>query len=298
MVWQIPPEAFRELAAQDRRLSRLVRDVTPIGGNGLEFGPGDNPTLLPDTLTVEYVDYPGSSISAERMPHIDYFWSGTGHLTEICGRAAYYDFAIAAQVGQYIPNFLGWLQGITEVLAVGGVLNMSLPDKRFMFDRRRQVSTLGQLIEAFHCRYTQPSLRQVFEHTYDTVAIEPGELWHRDISDRSIARLCGEHALPLAYRRVLESMATDNYTLCHCWVFTPASFLDLLEGATRLGLLGFIVTHFDPTEAGDWEFFVSLTKIGDEPHNGSQQLQLEAIANARDKLVRTNRIAQRLADPC
>ncbi len=70
-----------------------------------------------------------------------------------------YDFAIAGQVARYIPNLLGWLRRIFEVPRLGGALNLSLPDQRFLFDVNRPVSTLGAILEADHHGLERPSFR-------------------------------------------------------------------------------------------------------------------------------------------
>ena len=70
-----------------------------------------------------------------------------------------YDFAIAEQVARYIPSLLGWLRGIFEVPRVGGALNLSLPDRCFLFDVNRSMSTLGAILEVFHHALERPSFR-------------------------------------------------------------------------------------------------------------------------------------------
>jgi hypothetical protein len=49
--------AFLEKRASDRRVARLTHDIALPIGHGLEFGPANNPTPLPEGLKVEYVDY-------------------------------------------------------------------------------------------------------------------------------------------------------------------------------------------------------------------------------------------------
>jgi hypothetical protein len=102
-------DEFLRRRAGDRRLARLTHDIVLPVARGLEFG-ADRPTPLPEGVRVEYVD------------------------NASCGAGGTYNFAIASQVAQRVPNLFNWFAAIFDVLAVGGVLNLSLPDHRFVTD--------------------------------------------------------------------------------------------------------------------------------------------------------------------
>ena len=197
-------DAFLAQRSRDRRLARLTHDIALPVARGLEFGALNAPTPLPDGISVEYVDY--AAASGAGMPEavaVDHVWTGAGAPPFLKGG---YDFAIASQVAQYVPNLLGWFRGIFTSLRVGGVLNLSLPDRRFMFDIKRHASTLGELLEAYHLDYARPSLRQIFDHTYGASAVEAERLWSGDVDLDAVPRFCGEHALALAYKGLEDSL--------------------------------------------------------------------------------------------
>ena len=285
-------DAFLNARARDKRLARLTHDIVLPVARGLEFGPGDQPTSLPDTFHVEYVDH---SANAPGRVAIDWAWSGAGSLAEVCGNADSYDFAIAAQVAQYVPNLCGWLRGIHEVLRPGGVMNLTIPDKRLTFDINRKESTLGEVVEAFHQDYARPSLRQMFDHTFAASAVDPQSLWRSDIDPAGLPKLCGEHALALAHEQAHAAWRAERYELCHCWVFTPLSFLDLVEGLTRLGLFPFVISQFAATEPGNFEFFVSIRRDGEADPARLLALQLGAIDHVRAITRRQRQAARRLS---
>jgi hypothetical protein len=114
-------DAFLQRRAADRRLARLTHDIILPRARGLEIGAADNRTPLPEGFHVEYVD---RDLRADAV-HVD---------PEICGPGKVYDFVIASQVAQGVPNLFNWFRRIFDVLAVGGVLNLSLPDHRFSTD--------------------------------------------------------------------------------------------------------------------------------------------------------------------
>lgn len=294
-------DAFLSRRSADKRLARLTHDVPLPEARGLEFGPANNPTALPEGFRVAYVDH---AIDAQAgLPDavpIDHAWAGSGSLAEVIGRglpeSAGLDFALAAQVAQYVPNLLGWFRGIHAVLRPGGVLNLSLPDRRFMFDAGRSDSTIAELVEADLLNYEQPSPRQIFAHTYQARAVEPGAIWAGEDPTRA-PRLCGQYALELAHKQADETFASHGYQLCHCWVFTPLSFLDAVEAAARLGLFPFVLNRIAGTEPGGFEFYVSMRRDGETDPQALRGLQEVAVDHLREILERQQRTARLLANP-
>jgi hypothetical protein len=147
--------AFLQQRDEQPWLARLTHNVHLPEARGLEIGAAHNPTPLPDGHLVEYVDYsPQPAGAGEDWVKVDHVWAGNGPLTAICGQGQAYQFAIARHVAQYVPNLLGWFRGIFDVLETGGVLNLSLPDHRFIFDCARRTSTIAEAVEALHANYS------------------------------------------------------------------------------------------------------------------------------------------------
>ncbi|WP_298962152.1 hypothetical protein [uncultured Methylobacterium sp.] len=287
-------DAFLNRRSADRRLARLTHDIVLPEGRGLEFGPGTNPTPLPEGLLVAYVDHAAAPPDAPPgTTPVDHVWAGSYPLAARVGRTDH-DFAIAAQVAQYVPNLLGWFRGIHAVLRPGGVLNLSLPDRRFMFDVARRESTIAELVEADLLAYTRPSPRQVFAHTYEARAVEPAAIWAGE-DPAGAPRLCGEAALALAHLRATEAIDPERTLDCHCWVFTPLSFLDVIEAAVRLGLFPFVLNQIAGTEPGGFEFFVSMRRDAEEDPDALRGLQTGAIGHLRGILERQRSTARLLA---
>lgn len=282
---------FLSLRARDYRVAWLTHDIDVSSAEvGLEIGALDNPTPLPSALAVEYVDYaPTEALQAH--PHedtvrrseivrVDHVWPGSGSLADVCRRADF-QFAIASHVIEHVPNVLGWFQGIHGALRPGGVFNLAIPDCRYTFDIRRKPSTLGEMVEAFLHGYTHPSVRQVFDHTYDASDVAPGAPWSPDFDLRRTRRYSGDQALALAFSQSRNVAAGGRYYDSHCWVFTPDTFLSLIEGATELGLFPFIISNMAPTQRGAFEFFVSFRKADPATAPGLQAIQVAALRHIR-----------------
>jgi SAM-dependent methyltransferase len=235
---------------------------------GIEIGALHNPIIRPihgDVRFVDFIDTPKLREKfadqpewAAAMVDVDYVWTGTGSLREIIGNGEDFDWVIASHVLEHVPNMLGWFRGISEILKPGGVLNLAIPDRRFTFDVRCPESTLGQLVEADLLNYNMPSIRQVFDNCYYGKAIDPGALWREAIDVDALPRFSGDVAVQLAYDSAVRVRDQRDYIDSHCWIFTPLSFLRLMQGAAELGLLTLIPAAFYPTEVGQFEFFMSF----------------------------------------
>lgn len=253
-----------------RRTALLTRGADPATQRGVEFGALNHPVVRRADSDISYVDYAtteqlrayphGPTIDRAAFVDVDHVWSGTGSLAAVVGDRPPFDYAIASQVIEHVPNVLGWLRGIHEVLRPGGIFNLAIPDRRYTLDARRHPSTLGELAEADLMGFAWPSVRQVFDHCLNALAMAPGEPWRADLDIDRMPRLSGGLALRLAFDQSREVARTNHYFDSHCWVFTPGSFLELLRGATELGLVPFVLSEFQPTEAGDFEFFATLRR--------------------------------------
>lgn len=293
------PRALDEFLArrgQDRRLARLTHDVPVPVAEGLEFGARAAPTRLSRHHAVRYVDDPRDpAAAAPGAVPLDIAWTGAGSLAALCGRHDHYDFAIAAEAIHRVPNLLGWFRAVCAVLRPGGVLNLAVPDGRFTADLARPPSTLGEAVEADLLAYDRPSPRQLFGHVAGAAAVETGRIWTEDLSPAGLPRLHGPEALALAHAQAREAAASGAFVACPCWVFTPLAFLDLIEGASRLGLFPFVVSQFAATEPGEGVFYACLRRDAERDPEALLRLQLGAIAHVRAIAERQIRVARRLA---
>ncbi|KQT79731.1 hypothetical protein ASG51_03575 [Methylobacterium sp. Leaf465] len=287
-------DAFLSRRSAERRLARLTHDVGLPEGRGLEFGAASKPTPLPEGLRVTYLDHAVDAAAVHPdAVQADYAWSGSTSLAERIGRTDY-DFAIAVHAAHRVPNLLGWFRGIHAVLRPGGVLNLSLPDRRYTSDVSRRESTIAELVEADLLAYEQPSPRQIFAHTYETRTVDPAAVWEgTDVSQAR--RLFAESALPLAHARAAEALASKHHAACHCWVFTPLSFLTVIEEATRLGRFPFVFNQIAGADPGGHEFFVSMRRDVQEDEQVLRPMQEGSIQYLRAILDRQRRIAELVA---
>lgn len=275
-----------------RRDVLMTLGIDPIEAIGVEFGAANNPLIPKGVGDCRYVDYTDTAGLRERLAEsgyahadnivsVDYVWAGSGSLADVVGDQRF-DYALASHVIEHVPNPLGWFRGIQEVLRPGGMFNLAIPDRRFTFDVAAPESTVGDLVEAYLLAYTRPSPRQVFDFCYYGKAIDPGAIWAKEIDVVGTPAYSGDLAPQLAFDNAERSLS-GAYFDTHCWIVTPSSFLDLLDGVCRLGLFDFLLEDFHPTVEGEFEFYLSLRK----PPADMSRDDLKAHQAARIAFFRT-----------
>jgi predicted SAM-dependent methyltransferase len=255
--------------------------------SGIEIGVRDAPLILKTDGPVLYADYAdaatirsnlhGAAIDPARVQEVDIV-TGGGKLAPLAPHRV--DYVVASHVAEHVPDLLGWLADIGAVLNEGGTLGLAIPDRRFTFDRFRRESTIAEAVEAYLLQSFRPSLRQVFDSAWPSVEIGVDQAWRNEIPDHAreehrLSRLAPALAL---VRRVQENGA---YNDAHCWVFTPASFLELLDQAARMNLVPFTLQNFHPTERHGYEFYAVLRRAcGD--HTAETHASIAAARGALD----------------
>jgi SAM-dependent methyltransferase len=108
-------------------------------GKGIEIGSGGRHNVK-DSMLVDIVD----NFSNELSYKVDYR-ADAHHLPEI--DSASLDYVCASHVLEHLTNPVKAILEWVRILKPGGLLWLRIPDKRKTFDRTRERSTLGHLIE-------------------------------------------------------------------------------------------------------------------------------------------------------
>jgi hypothetical protein len=269
--------------AEKIRLLTAGRDLR--SAQGLEIGARDAPLIRREAGPVMYADWADAetiranlhdpAIDKAKVVEVDIV-TGGGRLAAAMDRPV--DYVVASHVAEHVPDLLGWLADVHVVLAHGGTLGLGIPDRRFTFDRCRAESTIAEAVEAWLLGYDRPSVRQVFDSAWQAFEISVPQGWRGELPPAGALARRQEKLAP-ALDLVRRVRAENAYNDAHCWVFTPASFLALMEQAAILGLLPFVLAEFHPTESGGYEFFAVLRKA--EGEHGAATLASIAAARAR-----------------
>ncbi len=273
--------------------------IDPDHMRGLEIGALHSPRFDRRRTEVFYVDhastdelrqkYATDAEMADRLDEIvdvDFVWAGGDRLTDVVGQAAPFDFVYASHVAEHIPDLIGWLDQLAEVLTDGGLACLALPDKRLCFDVNRSLTEIGDLVDAHLRGLHAPSYRQIYDFHSKIVAVDPAALWAGTADYAGVERedLDPDH---WSYELCLKSQETGEYVDGHCSVFTPASFIELYRKLVKLDLIGFRIASFHPTEINTIEFRVCLEKLPtDLSADARRAAQLASIPEPADIVPR------------
>jgi SAM-dependent methyltransferase len=245
--------------------------------SGLEIGPLASPVVDKEQGNVTYVDHCSTDdlrvkyaghVWTDKIREVDCVWMANS-LSEAVGGARF-DYVIGSHVIEHVPNPVGWLRQIAEVLKPGGKLCLAIPDKRFTFDIGRPLSMVGEFVEASIIDPPTPSIKQVFDNYTLVRRVDKRAIWAApDSSAQSFPRIHPPGTAQAFVKRVMEG----EYVDCHCWIFTPRSFLDILEALIAAELVAYSVSAFFDTVPGQHEFLVQL-----QPDNRSLD---HLLANVR-----------------
>src|SRR5215204_3407137 len=143
----------------------------------LELGPLTNPiapksdgwatTVVDHGSREQLVEKYGddSAVDTSRIVDVDFVWSH-GPLEAAVPRELHgtFDAFIASHVFEHIPDPIGLLRSLEQVLRPTSVVSLVIPDKRFCFDFFRPLSTVGGLLDAHARRAVRHSRKALFDH--------------------------------------------------------------------------------------------------------------------------------------
>ena len=255
--------------AQSR--NEIVRSHLDVTGRGIELGPLDKPIMAKrDGHLLEIVDYLDTAglrerygaelhvgVDASLIEEVDHVSHGQS-LTELIGNEGSYEWIVASHVIEHIPDLVSFLQDVERMLSPTGRLGLVIPDKRYCFDHYGELSTTGQLLDAYQERRTAPTAGQVFDYFSRTAQVNGAIAWGQ-VRGVIPELMYGVDDARDGYRRSLDG--DDFGGEIHCWRFTPESFRTIISELNSLGLssLGIVAEH----DTVGIEFFATLGRVDD-----------------------------------
>jgi SAM-dependent methyltransferase len=267
---------LRALMSTDKALALI--DVATA--RGLEIGAlhrprvskADGPVFYVDRFTTEdlrarYQANEQTRPYLNEIVDVDFVISGSASLADVVGEAAPVDYVVASHLIEHVPNPIGWLHDVAQVLRPGGVLSLVIPDKRYCFDVNRVETQMRDWIDWYLRDLEVPTYTHLFDFFANVVTIDgtvdTAGLWAGTASYVGVRRGDVPDADRAALAMCMDHKQTGGYVDVHGAVYTPASLLSLLETTMRLGLLDFELAVFSSTERNTLEFFVSLGRVSD-----------------------------------
>ncbi|MBP9738456.1 methyltransferase domain-containing protein [Candidatus Saccharibacteria bacterium] len=271
------------------RNKRVVKKVKLNSGIGLELGPLASPVVKKSEGDIYYLDhlsqadlrkkYKNEPVDLDKIVPVDYVIVGS--LKETVGRKKF-DYVIASHVIEHIPDTISWLKEIHEVLNPGGILSLAIPDKRFTFDYDRHLSYSSDVIGAYVDNLTSPTSAMMYDYIIHCAdGIDTAVAWgDKDYYKKFPPKRRWNHQD--AVDMCLQNLNPDIYVDCHCYVYTPTSFAEILRELTENDLIDFEVASFLETQSNELEFYVSLRKVGRDVSKKSRLQKIPKIKDEQD----------------
>lgn len=263
----------------------VFRTADP-GGAALEIGPAHNAILAKRdgyrTKTVDYLDRAGlvekyrtfEQYSPDDIEEVDFVLPAGARMSDVIKER--FDLVLASHVLEHTTSLIDFVNDCTRLLAASGVLSLVVPDHRYCFDRFRERSSIGRVIDV--------SLDPPPVHTVGTMAdFTLNAVKHRDTTSWTAG-----HAGKYRFVHDLEAVRTktaeargETYIDVHNWVFSPNHLRLLLQDLHALGLISVRESAFQDTIGH--EFFLNLQVDG--PGTGLSREELTVLASAEQRTM-------------
>lgn len=237
----------------DNRRSYLLRHIDVATAKGLEIGPYVNPTVRKDEGDIRYLDfYSTEELQAKEqdrrakgvvIPHVDYVVKSDDYYRHVEDR---FDYVIANHVIEHVDNPLEWVNDLAKLVHDDGVIFLTVPDKKYNFDRYRTDTSLSHLLADFfrgHGDHTEHGLD--IQLNYDTQYIgEPVDL-----------------ELKLNVDKLRESFEAPTHPGRHNHVFQSETFVSrILRPLQKTGIWPYTLLEFGEAPKNHGEFYLVLRK--------------------------------------
>jgi 2-polyprenyl-3-methyl-5-hydroxy-6-metoxy-1,4-benzoquinol methylase len=141
-----------------RCLDNPVRQTiaqTYLKGKGIEIGALHNPLKLPQSVNVIYLDKysiqelkkHNLSFNFDECVNVDIFDDGE-KLESI--KDSSMDFVIANHFMEHCENPIKTFENMIRIIKSNGILFLTIPDKRFIFDKDRPITPLEHILKDYH----------------------------------------------------------------------------------------------------------------------------------------------------
>lgn len=216
--------------------------------SGVEIGAFARPTVLPSEARVFFADYYTTEqlreqarileIDPDDVAEVAYILKDT-NLEDVLQEPV--DFVIANHVVEHLIDPLRWMKNMGGVLKPGGFLFITLPDKKYSFDKFRPDTSLAHFLS---------DLIKGGESSLEEHCIEAGLLYDMSYVGKA------QNADGRLTRDAIMTFSKGWHPGMHVHVFQPETFKDrVLEPLLQLGHLDYSLERFvnNPT-IGEFSF--------------------------------------------
>jgi SAM-dependent methyltransferase len=205
---------------QVNRLNFLSKWVELKNSEGLEIGACDLPTVPTNVGNCEFADFRSAeemirlwSLPPETVVPVTYILQRDTKIHLQINKK--FDYVVLCHVIEHIPNPIGYIQDLQNLLNPGGVILIACPDKRRTPDASRPSTSLEHLLNDYYNDCNYPSLEHI---------LECAKAWSEDVRQKSLESATDFYDWG---RQNFESGLADAH--CHVWrdeeFFTQIQYL-------------------------------------------------------------------------
>jgi predicted SAM-dependent methyltransferase len=264
-----------------RKRERLFKNST-LTGHGLEIGPLSRPLVLKKDYSVKYVDhcstneliakYPNTDDHIAGIEEVDLVWVDKS-LKEMNNNTLV-DYLVASHVIEHVPDPVGWIEEVRDVLKEEGKLYLVIPDMRFTFDAFRGETPLQEFRDAYTEKRRRPNWRAIADHFVNVRKVDTWAIW----DDYSLIHRSQPHHNFDELQLAMKNFQDGKYVDVHVSVFTPWSFFEFLILLECEYGMHFKLINFLTTQDHDLEFYVTLEKSKLKVENWNKVAQSSRIS--------------------
>lgn len=250
-----------------RRRKRLFEGSNLKNLNFLEIGPLDRPIVTREMVIVSYVDHLDTSglrkkyaadpvVNAAEIVGIDFVWEGS--LIEAVVNQASFDGVVASHLIEHVPDLVTFLQEVDLLTTDSGELFLVIPDKNYTFDYLRHLSTITEVLANYIDKVKRPTSIQILDDFLNSSDWKIEDGWSKKRNKR-VPKL--SHGIDKVMNIATTVLKNQEYFDVHTWVFSPESFIGLIDKLRELELINWKIKKIIPTSKLEFEFYCVLEKV-------------------------------------
>lgn len=156
---------------------------------------------------------------------------------------------------EHMPCLVSFLNSLGSVLSDNGSIYLAIPDKRYCFDFFKRETDIYDVLQLYYEKNYRPRLSDNLKMVCQATHNNPIDHWnniHGVVQPGTV--------LIQNYEGILNQYETGIYIDSHVSVFTPQSFLEIIELLNALKLINLKVHKLYHTLYGSVEFYAILKK--------------------------------------
>jgi hypothetical protein len=156
---------------------------------------------------------------------------------------------------EHMPCVVTFLNNLDSILNKDGAIYLIIPDKRYCFDFFKRESDIYDILQLHYEKNSRPRFLDVIRMVSQSTHNNPVAHWNHDHGTIQF-----EEALLNSYAAITNQYNSGMYIDSHVNLFTPQSFMQIIELLSKLKLIRLKINKLYHTLYGSNEFYVILKR--------------------------------------